>query len=477
MNKGAIKLREELLKGMDAVDMLGLTSKPYKIEVELRGKITRDVVEEISRIKKEPDWMRRLRLRSLELFEKLPMPKWVPGIEEIDLEELAYYVKPEATIAKNWDDLPKEIREYYEKLGIPEAEARFLAGLYAVMDSETVYGRVKDALKEKGIVIMSMDEAVQKDLPILKEYFMRIFPPSDHKFAALHGALWSGGVFMYVPKGVKIPEPIEGFFLIGKAYEGQFEHTLIIADEGSYVNFIEGCSAPRFAGYSFHDGMVELYAHKNAVIKFTTVQNWSRNVINYNNKRAIAESGARVDWFEGSIGSKITVTYPSTILKGEGAVSRSMVVSLSKGPVIKDTGSKMIHLAPGTRSRIVNKTISAGGGVNIYRGLIKIIRGAKYSQADVECDSLIFDDKSKAHTYPHNQVDEPTAQVTHEATTGRLSEPQLFYLQSRGLGEDEAKSLIVLGFLSDILVELPFEYLNVLNRVIQLEFKELGSVG
>ena len=475
--KGAVKLREELLRGMDTVDMLGLTGKPYKIEVELRGKISRSLVEEISRIKKEPDWMRRLRLRSLELFEKLPMPKWVPGIEEIDLEELAHYVKPEAFQAQSWDELPKEIREYYERLGIPEVEARFLSGLYAVMDSETVYGRVKEALRSKGVVIMSMDEAVRKDLPILKDYFMKIFPAADHKFAALHGALWSGGVFMYVPKGVKIPEPVEGFFLIGKAYEGQFEHTLIVADEGSYVNFIEGCSAPRFVGYSFHDGMVELYAHRNATIKFTTVQNWSKNVINYNNKRAIAESGAKVDWFEGSIGSKITVTYPSTILKGDNAISRSMVVSLSKGPVIKDTGSKMIHLAPRTRSRIVNKTISAGGGVNIYRGLVKIVRGAKHSQADVECDSLVFDKESKAHTYPHNQVDEPTAQVTHEATTGRLSEPQLFYMQSRGLSEDEAKSLIVLGFLSDILVELPFEYLNILNRVIQLEFKELGAVG
>ncbi len=477
MAKGAVKLREELLRGTDMVDMLGLTSQPYKVEVELRGRITRDMVEEISRLKKEPDWMRRLRLRSLELFEKLPMPRWVPGIEEIDLEELAFYVKPEAQQASSWDELPEEIRRYYELLGIPEAEARYLAGLYAVMDSETVYGNVKKTLREKGVVIMSMDEAVQKDLPILKDYFMRVFPPSDHKFAALHGALWSGGVFMYVPKGVRIPDPIEGFFLIGQAMEGQFEHTLIIADEGSYVNFIEGCSAPRFVGYSFHDGMVELYAHRNSTIKFTTVQNWSKNVINYNNKRAIAESGAKVDWFEGSIGSKITVTYPSTILRGEGAVSRSMVVSMSKGPVLKDTGSKMIHAAPRTRSRIVNKTISAEGGINIYRGLVRVLRGAKYAQADVECDSLIFDEKSKAHTFPHNQVDEITASVTHEATTGRLNEQQLFYMMTRGLSENEAKSLIVLGFLSEILVELPFEYLNVLSRVIQLEFKELGAVG
>jgi len=472
----AVKVREDLLRGLDAADLLGLASRPYKVEVELKGKITRDLVEEISRLKKEPDWMRRLRLRSLEWFEKLPTPKWA-GIEEIDLEALAHYVKPGTQQVSSWDELPKEIRVYYEKLGLPEAEAKFLVGLYAVMDSETVYGKVKEKLREKGVIVMSMDEAVRRDLPIVREYFMRVFPPSDHKFAALHGALWSGGIFVYVPKGVKIPEPLEGFFLIGKPYEGQFEHTLIVADEGSYINFIEGCSAPRFAGYSFHDGMVELYAHRNATIKFTTVQNWSKNIINYNNKRAIAESGARVDWFEGSIGSKITVTYPSTILRGEGARSTSMVVSLTKGPVLKDTGSKMIHVAPRTRSRIVNKTISADGGVNIYRGLVRIARGARWAQADVECDSLIFDERSKAHTYPHNQVEEPTAEVTHEATTGRLSEPQLFYMTSRGLDEDEAKSLIVLGFLQEVLVELPFEYVNVLNRVIQLEFKELGAVG
>ncbi len=477
MSRGPVKLREELLREAEALDLMGLTRRPYKVEVELRGRISRSLVEELSRRKKEPDWMRRLRLKSLELFEKLPMPKWVPGVEEIDLDELAYYVKPEAPQARSWDELPREIREYYEKLGIPEQEARYLAGLYTTMDSEVVYGKVKEKLREKGVIIMSMDEAVQRDLPIVKEYFMKIFPPSDHKFAALHGALWSGGVFVYVPKGVRITEPIEGFFLIGQPLEGQFEHTLIVADEGSYLNFIEGCSAPRFVGYSLHDGMVEIYAHRGATVKFTTIQNWSRNVINYNNKRAIAEAGARVDWFEGSIGSKVTVTYPATILKGEGAASRSMVVTLSKGPVLKDSGAKMIHLAPRTRSRIVSKSISADGGVNVYRGLVRIARGARHARADVECDSLIFDEESKAHTYPHNQLEEPTAVVTHEATTGRLNENQLFYMQSRGLSEGEAKSLIVLGFLSDVLAELPFEYLNILNRVVQLEFKEVGGLG
>ncbi len=475
MSKGPVSLDKELFRTLEKSE--SVTGVPYSREIEIKGKITRDMIEEISRLKKEPDWMRRLRLRSLELFYKLPTPKWLPGIESIDLEELVLYARPDIPKVTRWEDLPPEIREFYEKLGLPEEEARALAGLEAVMDSENIFSMVKQKLQEKGVILMSMDEAVQRDLPIVKEYFMRVFPPSDHKFAALHGALWSGGVFLYMPKNVRIPEPIEGFFLIGSAMEGQFEHTLIVADEGSYINFIEGCSAPRFVGYSFHDGMVEIYAHKNSTVRFTTLQNWSRNVINYNNKRAIAESGAKVYWFEGSIGSKITVTYPSTILRGEGSLSESYVVSLSKGPVIKDTGSKMIHVAPNTKSKIVNKTISTDGGVNIYRGLVKIAKGARNSVAHVECDSLIMDEKSAAHTFPHNQVDEPTASLTHEATTGRISEQQLLYLMSRGFTEDEAKSLIVLGYLESILVDLPFEMVNVLRRVVQLEFKELGALG
>ena len=475
MGSGPVRLDEELFKSLERSEEI--EGAPYQREIEIRGRLTRDVVEEISRIKGEPDWMRRLRLRSLELFYKLPTPKWLPGIDMIDLEEMTVYARPDVPRATSWEDLPPELRRFYEKLGLPEEEARALAGLEAVIDSENVFSVVKDILRKKGVIVMSMDEAVKRDLPVVREYFMKVFPPSDHKFAALHGALWSGGVFVYVPKGVKMVEPIEGFFLIGSAMEGQFEHTLIVADEGSYLNFIEGCSAPKFVGYSFHDGMVEIYAHRNSTVKFTTLQNWSKNVINYNNKRAIAESGARVDWFEGSIGAKITVTYPSTILRGRGAVSESYVVSMSKGPVIKDTGSKMIHAAPETRSKIVNKSISVDGGVNIYRGLVRINRGARHSTAHVECDSLIMDEKSAAHTFPHNQVDEPTASVTHEATTGRLSEEQLFYLMSRGFSEAEAKSLIVLGYLESVLMDLPFETVNVLRRVVQLEFKELGGVG
>ncbi|GBF09319.1 FeS assembly protein SufB [Aeropyrum pernix] len=472
-----VELKKELLRDVDLAERLLGRERPVKSEIEIRGKITRSTIEEISRIKKEPEWMKRLRLRSLELFYKLPTPKWLVGIDVIDLDEMIVYSKPETERASSWEELPKEIREFYERLGLPEIEARFLSGLSAVFDSETVYARVKKYLEEKGVIVMPIEEAVQKYPDLVKRYFMRIFPPSDHKFAALHGALWSGGTFIYVPRGVKIREPIESFFLIGKSGEGQFEHSLIVADEGAYVEWIEGCSAPRLTKFSFHDGMVEAYAHRNATIKIITVQNWSKDVINLNNKRAIAEEGARVDWVEGSIGSKMTFVYPSTILKGDNSSSRSAVVTIAKGPYLKDSGSKMIHVGRNTRSQVINKTISADGGINVYRGIIRIVKGARNAVANVECESLILDDKSKAHTYPHNQVDEPTASVNHEATTGRLTEPQLFYLTSRGLTEEEAKSLIVLGFLEDVLKELPFEYANVLTKVVRLEFSEYGAFG
>ena len=473
-----VEVNEEILKYADIAEQLLGRERPARTEIELRGKISRDVIEEISRIKKEPEWMKRLRLRSLELFYKLPTPKWLSNIiESIDVEELVLYAKPEVERVSSWEDLPREIREFYERLGLPELEKRILSGLSAVYDSETVYAKVKKYLEEKGVIVMPIEEAVRKYPDLVKKYFLRVFPPSDHKFAALHGALWSGGTFVYVPPGVKVREPIESFFLIGRSAEGQFEHSLIVADEGSMVTWIEGCSAPRLSKYSFHNGMVEAYAHRNATLKIVTVQNWSRDVINFNNKRGIAEEGARLDWVEGSIGSKITVVYPTTILKGDYSSTRNTVIQLAKGPFLKDTGSKVIHVGKYTRSRIINKSISAEGGVNIYRGIIRIPRGAKYATANVECESLILDERSQAHTYPHNQIDEPTATVTHEATTGRLSEQQLFYLRSRGLDEDEAKSLIVLGFLDEIMVELPFEYANVLSKVIQLEFKKLGAFG
>ncbi len=467
---------EQILSDIRTFDEILGYAKPAPAELVLRGRITRDMIEEISRVKGEPEWMLRLRLRMLELFEKLPMPKWINVAAEIDLEALAHYVKPTVSKAKSWDEVPKEIREYYEKLGLPEIETRALLGLGAQLDSEIIYFNFKRKLEEKGVIMLPMEEAVRRYPDLVKRYFMKVFPP-EHKFAALHGALWSGGVFVYVPPGVRIEQPLEAFFFISQEMENQLEHTLIVADRGSFIHFIEGCSAPRFSRFSFHDGMVELYAHEGATIKFTTVQNWSRDIINFNNKRAVAEASARVHWIEGSIGSRASFTYPSTVLRGEGASTEIVGITTAKGRYWKENGAKAIHLAPNTSSKIINKSISADGGVSVYRGLVYVGQGAKNAKSTVSCDALLLDRESKNITIPHDQVFEPSAVVTHEATASRISEEKLFYLQSRGFGEDEAKSLVVLGFVEDITKELPFEYAVILRRVLELEFGKYGKVG
>jgi len=468
---------KEILSAYSPEDVLGY-AKPIRTSLVVKGRLSRSIVEEISKAKKEPGWMLRLRLRALELFEKLPTPNWVIGVEEIDMEELAYYIKPEVNKpATSYEDLPPEIKDYYKKLGIPEMEAKLLSGLTFQVESETVYHKAKEMLEKKGVIMIPMEEAVIKYPDLVKQYFSKVYPMADHKFAALHYALWSGGAFVYIPKGVRVTEPVEAFFIIGQSLEGQFEHSVIIADENSFLHFIEGCSAPMLKQYSFHDGAVELYAHKRSEIKFTTIQNWSKNVVNFNNKRGIAEENARIDWIEGGLGSKITYTYPSTVLKGLNSSSSSIVVQISKGPYVKDSGSKMYHLAPNTRSKIINKSISVDGGINIYRGLVKINKGAVNARSHVECQSLILDDHSYAYTYPHNQIEEPSAVITHEATTGRIGEEQLFYLRQRGFTEQEATSLLAIGFIEDVMKDMPFEYVNVLRKVIEIEFSKVGGLG
>ncbi|MEM4673240.1 MAG: Fe-S cluster assembly protein SufB [Pyrobaculum sp.] len=461
---------------VESIEELLGAEKKFDYRVELKGRITKDMVEEVSRLKGEPDWMRRLRLRMLELFEKLPTPKWVRAVEEIDLEALVHYAKPHTEAVSSWDQLPKEIREYYEKLGLPEIEAKALLGLGAQFDSEIIYFNLKKKLQEKGVVMLPMEEAVRKYPDLVQRYFMKVFPP-EHKFAALHGALWSGGVFIYVPPGVRIEQPLETFFFIGQSMESQMEHSIVVADRGAYVHWIEGCSAPRLLKYSFHNGMVEGYAHEDATLKITTVQNWSRNVVNFNNKRAIAEARAKVHWVEGSIGSKTTYTFPSTVLKGEGSSTEIVGITAAKGPYWKENGAKVWHLAPRTSSRVVNKSISAEGGVAVYRGIVHVQRGAKYAKSHVQCDSLVLDKDSATLTVPHDQVFEETAVVTHEATASTISEEKLAYLRARGFTEDDAKAAIVLGFVGDILKDLPFEYAVVLGRVIELEFGKLSKVG
>ena len=451
---------------------------PYPKEVEVRGRMSRDLVEEISKSKGEPEWMRLLRLKALETFERLPMPNWLEGVESIDLDEVAAYVKPKVEAAESWDQLPDWLKSTYAKLGLSEAEAKVLSGLTVVFDSENVMTTVKEELKKKSVVFLSMDEAVKRYPDVVKEYFGRVFPYPDHKFAALHYALWSGGAFVYLPPGAKVINPVEAFLLIGGELEGQFEHSLIVADEGSYLHFIEGCAAPVLKKSSFHNGTVEIYAKRRSEVHFTSVQNWSNSIINFNNKRAIAEEEASVEWVEGVIGSRIALSYPATVLRGPGARTKNISIGIANGPGnIKDAGAKAIHAAPNTRSLIISKSISSGGGIATYRGLVKVLRGATNSLSHVQCDSLILDKDSRAYTLPRNEVDEPTAEVTHEASVGRLGEDQLFYLASRGVKEGEAKAMIVSGFIRDVLRNLPLETVSILTKVIELEFSQLGSVG
>jgi Fe-S cluster assembly protein SufB len=469
--------KAELLDTISSSSEAAAFSPRYEKAIEIRGKVDRSLVEEISREKREPEWMLRLRLKALESYNKLPAPNWLSGIDELDLDELIHYLKPDAALARSWDDIPEGIRRVYESLKLPEAEKRVLAGISFQFESETVYLGVKRMLEEKKVIMVPMEEAVIRYPDMVKQYFSKVFPYAEHKFAALHTALWSGGVFVYVPKGVRIPQPIEAFFFMASALEGQFEHTLLIADEGSELQFIEGCSAPMYKRYSFHDGMVEIYAHKGSKVKFVTLQNWSGNVINFNNKRAVAEGGAYVEWLEGSVGSKVTYVYPSTILKGNDSSTSIYTITISNGKKLKDTGAKVIAIGKNARAKLVSKSISANGGKNVYRGLVRINKGAMNAVVASSCDSLILDGSSSSYTYPHNQVEEDTASITHEARTGRISEEQLFYMRSRGLSEGEAKSLMVLGFMEDVLIDVPFEMASVLNSVVQLEFSKLGGMG
>ena len=475
MEKTSIKqLKKKLPKGIE--DLLG-PAKPYSKIIEIKQEVTQSLINEISDVKKEPEWMRRLRKKAFETYSKLPTPNWLIGIDELNINELTTYIKPSEQIARNWDEIPSYIREYYEKLKLPEMEKEALAGLTLQFESEPIYHNYKKKLEEKGVIILPMEEAVRKHPDLVRKYFNKIYPYAENKYAALHTALWSGGVFVYLPKNVKIKQPIEAFFIIGSSLETQSEHILIVAEENSYFQFIEGCAAPLYREYSFHNGMVEIYAHKGSHVKFVTMQNWSSNIIGFSHKRGIAEENARIDWIQGGIGTKVTYVYPSTILKGDNSKTTIYSITLSKGNKIKDTGAKVIINGKNTGAKIVSKSISAEGGINIYRGLIRINPGAKNAKVASSCENLLLDEKSKAYTYPHNQVLEKTATINHEAKVGRISEEQITYLRSRGLKEGEAKSLIVLGFLEEITGNLPFEYTNILNKVIQLEFSEYGGVG
>lgn len=469
------ELELQKLRGIDLqkYDFKNIERGIYKVEKGL----SRRIVEEISEIKKEPDWMRRLRLKSLEIFQSKPVPTWGADLTGLDFDDIIYFIRPEGERARSWEEVPQEIKETFERIGIPEIERKYLAGTVAQYEAEGVYHNLKKKWEEKGVIFMDLDSAVQKHPDIIKEYFMRCVPPSDNKFSALHGAVWSGGSFAYIPAGVKVDMPLETYFRMNAEKEGQFEHTLIIAEPGSQVHYIEGCTAPRYDTSSLHAAVVEIYVKEGAYARYTTVQNWSKNVYNLNTKRAWVEKDSRMEWVGGSLGSKITMLYPCSVLRGAGSSASHLNIAFGSAGTWKDGGAKVIHAAPYTTSKVVAKSISMGGGVSVYRGLLRINQGSFMARSHVQCDALILDEASKSHTYPHNEIYEPTASFAHEASVGKIDEDHLFYLMARGLTEAEARSMIVLGFLDDVLKEIPLEFAVELNRLVALEMNKLGAVG
>ncbi len=437
--------------------------------------LTKKVVEEISSIKGEPDWVREFRLKSLEIFLKKPMPLWGADLRDINFDEISYYVRPTDRKGTSWEDVPEYIKNTFEKLGIPEAERKFLAGVGAQYDSEVVYHNIRKDLEKKGVIFLDTDTALKEYPEFFKEYFGKVVPPTDNKFAALNSAVWSGGSFIYVPPNVHVEFPLQAYFRINAASIGQFERTLIIADEGSFVHYIEGCTAPMYSSYSLHAAVVEIVAKKGSRVRYTTIQNWANNIYNLVTKRAVAYQDAVVEWVDGNMGSKVTMKYPCVIMKEKGARAEIISVAYAGKGQHQDTGAKAIHLAPYTSSRIISKSVSKDGGRTTYRGLVRIIKGAKGVRSNVNCDALILDEKSRSDTYPYMEIKEEEVDLGHEASIGRISEEEIFYLTSRGIPESEALALIVLGFIEPLTKELPMEYAVELNRLIQLEME--GSIG
>jgi Fe-S cluster assembly protein SufB len=437
--------------------------------------LSHELVDAISSHKDEPDWMRKFRHKSLDYFLARPMPSWGADLSGIDFDNIFYYIKPTEKQASNWDDLPADIKDTWDKLGIPEAEKKYLAGVGAQYESEVVYHKLQGELEEKGVLFLDMDSGLREHEDIVKEYFGTIIPQNDNKFAALNSAVWSGGSFIYVPPGVKVEMPLQAYFRINAENMGQFERTLIIVDEGAYVHYVEGCTAPIYKSDSLHSAVVEIIVKKNARCRYTTIQNWSNNVFNLVTKRAIAEEGATMEWVDGNIGSKVTMKYPAVYLMGEHAKGETLSVAFAGEGQHQDAGAKMVHMAPRTSSNIVSKSVARGGGRTSYRGLIEIAEGAAGAKSNVLCDALLVDTISRSDTYPYVDVREDDVTMGHEATVSKVSDDQLFYLRSRGLTEEEAMAMIVRGFVEPIAKELPMEYALELNRLIELQME--GAVG
>jgi Fe-S cluster assembly protein SufB len=441
-----------------------------------RRGLNEDVVRDISAKKNEPSWMLDLRLKGLRLFQRKPMPTWGADLTGIDFDNIKYFVRSTEKQAASWDDLPADIRNTYDRLGIPEAEKqRLVAGVAAQYESEVVYHKIREDLEQQGVIFLDTDTGLREHEDIFREYFSTVIPVGDNKFAALNTAVWSGGSFIYVPPGVHVEIPLQAYFRINTENMGQFERTLIIVDEGSYVHYVEGCTAPVYSSDSLHSAVVEIIVKPNARCRYTTIQNWSNNVYNLVTKRAVAHDSATMEWIDGNIGSKVTMKYPSVWLTGEHAKGEVLSVAMAGEGQHQDAGAKMVHAAPHTSSTIISKSIARGGGRTSYRGLVQVLEGSHHSRSTVKCDALLVDTVSRSDTYPYVDIREDDVAMGHEATVSKISDDQLFYLMSRGLSEDEAMAMIVRGFIEPIAKELPMEYALELNRLIELQME--GAVG
>ena len=469
----ATKPDAQALEGLDRYKY-GFSDPDEAVFTARRG-LSREVVEQISAKKGEPEWMLQSRLKALEHYLARPMPAWGPDLASINFDEIIYYVRPAEAEGKTWEEVPETIKRTFDKLGIPEAEQKFLAGVGAQYESEMVYHNIQKHLSDQGVIFLSIEEGLRQHPELFRKYFGTVIPHSDNKFAALNSAVWSGGSFIYVPPGVKIDLPLQAYFRLNMANIGQFERTLIIADEGSQVHYVEGCTAPVYTTDSFHSGVIEIVVHKGARVRYTTIQNWSVNVYNLVTQRAMVHDGGTMEWVDANLGSKLTMKYPSCYLVGPGAHGEILSLAFAGPGQHQDAGGKVIHAAPRTSSKITSKSISKGGGRTSYRGLLKVHKGAEGSKSSVVCDALLLDPQSRSDTYPYIEIDEDNVTIGHEATVSKIGEEQLFYLMSRGLTTEEAATMVVSGFIEPLVKELPMEYAVEMNRLIQLQMQ--GSVG
>lgn len=447
----------------------------FKYKYKSNKGLTPEVIKEISKEKNEPKWMLDFRLKSLEIYNEKPIPTWGADLSDLDVENIIHYIRPDADMSSDWNEVPEDIKKTFDSLGIPEAEKKSLAGVGAQYDSEVVYHNIKQELVDQGVIYTDMETAMKDYEDVVKEYFMKLVPPNDHKFTALHGAVWSGGSFVYVPEGVKVDIPLQSYFRLNAPGAGQFEHTLIIVEKGAEVHFIEGCSAPKYSVNNLHAGCVELFVKDDAKLRYSTIENWSRNMYNLNTKRAAVDKNGTIEWVSGSFGSKVSMLYPMSILRGEGARAEFTGITFAASGQYLDTGAKVVHAAPYTTSNINSKSISKDGGYALYRGLLKVAPNAYGSKSSISCESLMLDNESNSDTIPIIDLKNDDIDIGHEAKIGRISDEAIFYLMSRGISEEEAKAMIVRGFVEPIAKELPLEYAVELNNLIKIELE--GTIG